>query len=55
MPSPADRVEAYLDLRAAMRGLDPESIIGADGIELTVSDLRELVATYRDVERAQEV
>ena len=43
----ADRVNAYLDRRATMRGIDKDVIHGMDGpdFELTVSDLRALAAS----------
>lgn len=42
----ADRVNAYLDRRSTLRGLDPDAIHGIDGeFNLTVSDLCALAAS----------
>jgi len=49
--TPADRVEAFLDARAKMGGLDQELIysvvVDGESHELTTDDLRALVATAR--------
>ena len=43
MSTAAERVRAFLDERAKMRGLDPQDITAASGAPLTVADLEELI------------
>lgn len=50
MSNAADRVEAFLDARATMRGLDQDMIHSANDNDLTASDLRALVALARAVQ-----
>lgn len=44
---PDERVEAFLEARAKMRGLDAEQIHSANDKDLTVTDLRVLIAQAR--------
>lgn len=51
-PGAAERVEAFLDARKTMGGIDQEIITGIGGLEealpLTVADLRDLIADARE-------
>lgn len=50
MSTAADRVEAFLDVRENMTGLDPDNLAGAEGVMLHASDLRALVEQARQVQ-----
>ena len=49
----AERVQAFLDERAKMKGLDPQEIHGASGAPLLVDDLKELLRIASDHETCQ--
>ena len=46
------RLEAFLAAREGMRGVDPEEVFRANGVELTMTDLREAAQLARRVEEA---
>jgi hypothetical protein len=48
--SAAERVQAFIDMKTASKGYDPEHIYGINDVDLTVSDLREVLKEL-DVQR----
>lgn len=53
MTTPYERIQAYIDYRIKMRGIDPDVIHGINGndLKLTISDLRQLLQAVKQSEQ----